>query len=196
MSESVDRTAWRTSRGETPGDEPKPSAVAPVEGYRFPLLTARSLTGRPYRLPEEFEGALNVVLVGFEPWHQGLIDSWIPPVEVIAGDRPEIRIYELVPIRRALLPMRPVIDGGMAREIRKERVRARTLTAFADLDRITAALGLPDTRDVGVFLVEPGGTILWRAWGAYDPVLARGLVRSLRVPAPSRRPRRLPVDRV
>ena len=52
-------------------------------------------------VPEELEGELNVVLVGFEWWQQDLIDSWVPALEELIARRPGLQFYELVVVSRS-----------------------------------------------------------------------------------------------
>lgn len=172
MNETIQTIGVRRSDGSNP---PEP----PTGAGRFPTLDARSLTGRDYRLPEGFEGARNLVLVGFELRHQGVIDAWLPALEPLVAARPGLRLYELVPISRSALPSRPIIDGGMVRGIPDEAVRARTLTAYADLRPVIAALGLPDTRRVAAVLVDRRGHVTWRARGAPDPSTLATLAAAL-----------------
>lgn len=155
------------------------SVGAPDELPDFPRLEARSLDGRFYVLPEGLEGDLNLLLVGFEWWQQELIDSWSPALENLATRRTDLRIYELVIIPRTYLPARPSIDGGMMRGISEEAVRARTLTAYTDLPRSLARLGLRDTRDVALFLIGRSGRAYWQTLGGHDPEGAEALARVL-----------------
>ncbi|CAA9403382.1 MAG: hypothetical protein AVDCRST_MAG03-1370 [uncultured Rubrobacteraceae bacterium] len=134
----------------------------------FPRLEARSLDGRAYQLPEDLEGHLNLLLVGFEWWQQRLIDSWVPPLEELAGRRPGLRFYELVAVPRSRLPVRRIIDGGMVAGIPDRGVRARTLTAYTDLGKLLAALDLEGTRNIALFLTDRAGRISWRAAGAHS----------------------------
>jgi hypothetical protein len=71
---------------------------AALAAASFPALEARSLTGRHYALPEDFEGEWNAVLVGFEWWQQAVMDSWMPTLEALAARHPGLRVYEVVPI--------------------------------------------------------------------------------------------------
>lgn len=171
MQVSLDGALQRRQRDTAGGEE--------REAWIFPDLEARSLTGHRYLLPAGFEGDFNAVLVGFEIWHQALMDSWLPALDALAARRSDLRIYELVPIPRASLPARPFIDGGMARGIPSEAVRARTLTAFTDLKRLLPALGLTDTRDSALYLVEHGGRVRWWTRGGFDPERTRDLARAL-----------------
>lgn len=155
------------------------SVEVPAEVPAFPRLEARSLDGRSYVLPGDLEGDLNLLLVGFEWWQQELIDSWLPALDELATRRPDLLIYELVIIPRSYLATRPTIDGGMARGIPEEAVRARTLTAYTDLPRALARLGLRDARDVALFLIGRSGRAYWRTLGGHDPGGAEALARVL-----------------
>ena len=115
------------------------------------------------------------MLVGFEWWQQALIDSWLPALERVAGRRPGLRVYELVVVPGDRLPARGIIDGGMVAGIPSREVRARTLTAYADLPRVLSGFGLSDTRDIALFLLDGSGHVLWSVTGGHDPEKAKGL---------------------
>ena len=173
------------SAGSAPGATGRTDRASVAR--RFPMLEARSLTGGTYRLPSDFRGTPSAVLVGFEIWQQATMDSWLPTLEALAMRYPGLRVYELVPIPRFLLPARPTIDGGMAIGIRSREVRARTLTAYVDLPPVLAALGLPDTGQSALFLVEADGSIRWETRGGYDAAEAASLERVLAGSAGERR---------
>ncbi len=145
----------------------------------FPRLEARSLNGRSYLLPEDLEGELYVLLVGFEWWQQELIDSWLPALEELACRRPRLRFYELVAISRVRLPARGFIDRGMVAGIPDRKVRARTLTTYTDVRGLLADLDLDGTQDIAAFLTDPAGRVSWRATGAHDDARQAGLESAL-----------------
>lgn len=97
----------RLLRGDLLGTAPRPRPYhpagrgPPATMFGFPQLEARSLDGRPYLLPEDLEGFLNVLLVGLEWWQQELIDSWLPALEELTTRRTDLRIYELVVMPRS-----------------------------------------------------------------------------------------------
>jgi hypothetical protein len=92
---------------------------------------------------------------------------------------------ELVPIPRSSLLARPFIDGGMVAGIPSREVRARTLTSYINLPLVLAGLGLPDSRDAALFLIDGHGRIRWRAVGGLDPGRAEELARVLAPGAPA-----------
>jgi hypothetical protein len=162
-----------------PAENPHRRTERAPSAERFPTLEARSLTGATVWLPADCRGAPSAVLVGFETWQQATMDSWLPTLEAQAARHPSLRVYELVPIPRFLLSARPTIDGGMAVGIPSEAVRARTLTAYVDLPPLLAALGLPDTGQSALFLVEADGSIRWGTRGGHDAAGAASLARAL-----------------
>lgn len=150
-----------------------------MAGALFPRLEARSLTGRSYILPGDFEGGINAVLVAFWPWQQVRVDTWVPALESLTDQRPDLQVYEVAAISRAYRLSRPFIDGGMVAGIPDANVRARTLTAYTNIPRILASLGLPDTSDIGLFVVDRDGGVLWSARGGCDPERADSLAQAL-----------------
>lgn len=145
----------------------------------FPRLTARNLNGRTVSIPEELEGELLVMLVAFRREHQALVDSWLPFLEGLAGERPGLRFYEIPTIGTHWAPARWFIDGGMVAAIRDRDVRERTLTVYTHVRRVLRDLALPDASSIGVFLLDPDDRILWRGRGGHQPALAEDLARAI-----------------
>jgi len=166
----VRKVSGGARRAEEPGFE---------SGPRFPWLRARSLNGRPYRLPEDLEGDLNLLLIGFEWWQQSLIDSWVAALERLVARRPGLRFYELVVVPHQRLPARLIIDGGMVAGIPSREVRARTLTAYTDLQAFLTTLGLGGTSDIVVLLTDRTGRIRWRSTVGHDAARQAALQRAL-----------------
>src|SRR3954470_760062 len=107
-----------------PLSDPTSDTFAPI---RFPKLMARDLEDRARTIPDDFEGGLNLILVAFRREQQPTVDSWVEWYETIASDHPTLRCYEMPVIATRWAPARRVIDGGMARAVREEEARRRTL---------------------------------------------------------------------
>lgn len=140
-----------------------------IVGDPFPSLNAVSLTGRRYRLPDDLAGTPTLLLVGFHRWQQELIAGWLPPLARLEAEPPGLAVYDLAIIPRLFLPARGYIDGGLARGRRDERARARTLTVYANVGSVVAALGLRGTENVVLLLLDRDGRLAWRGRGVYDP---------------------------
>lgn len=145
---------------------------------RFPTLRARALLGKPVRVPDALRGPLVVLVVAFRREQQALVDSWVPFLRELEA-RSGVRAYELPTISRRWLPLRPVIDGGMAGGIKDPVARNRTLTVYGDVGAIVRDLGVDSTDTIALFLVTPEGRIHWRARGPFDPAAAAGLARAI-----------------
>jgi hypothetical protein len=132
---------------------------------RFPHLAARDLEGRSLELPDAFSGRSNLVVLAFRREQQAMVDSWVSWWETIAEEHPSLRCYEIPVIATRWSPARPVIDGGMARAVRAQEARRRTLTIYSDVRRVTDALAIDSTDTVTVLLIDADGLVRWRTTG-------------------------------
>ncbi len=143
------------------------------------MLLVRDLEGTELTLPGAFEGERNVVILAFDMRHQRLVDSWVPWLEQRAEQDPSLRFYEVPTISTGWRPLRGWIDGGMTRAIPDPAVRRRTLTAYVPLGPISAELGITDTSDIWLFVVDAGGLLHWRGRGAMRDETASELAEAL-----------------
>jgi hypothetical protein len=147
--------------------------------WRFPPLDVRDLDGRERRLPDDLDGERTLVILAFEQRQQRLVDSWVPWLEEQAAADPGLRFVEVPTIGTGWKPVRGWIDGGMRRGIPDPVVRRRTLTAYVPVGPITAELGITDTGDIWIFLVDRAGCVRWRGRGGFSPNSAADLARAL-----------------
>lgn len=132
---------------------------------RFPAVAARSLTGVDLQLPAGFAGRLVVAVIAFRQEHQRLVDSWAPHLDDLASRVEGLRWYELPVLGRQWAPLRPFIDGGMARGIADDVVCARTLTVYGDVRRVCGPLGITDRSTITVVLTDRAGQVHWHSTG-------------------------------
>ncbi len=133
---------------------------------RFPAVSGGSLSRKTVSIPEDLEGELNVLIVAFQRWQQGLIESWVPLLEQLEQTIPGVRYYELPTIQRLDPISRTFINEGMRAGIANSHARERTITLYLDKSGFRSALGLPDEDTIYVLLVDRKGQVLWRAEGA------------------------------
>jgi hypothetical protein len=138
------------------------------EPQQFPELHARNLMGERFVLPADFAGERAIAIVAFQRWHQRLVDEWTAWLNDIVPNYPGTEVYEVPVLSHMYMIARPMIDGGMAAAIPSEHVRSHTLTVYTNVDGVRKALGLPDTRTIGLFLVGRNGTIRWCGRGAFS----------------------------
>ncbi len=134
----------------------------------LPPLVAVSLTGRRVRLPDDLAGAPALLLFAFQRWHQEVVAGWMPPLVRLTAEFPGFEIAAVSVMSRYRLPARPLIDAGLGRALRDPALRARTLTAYVDVDRLAADLGQNGTQNVALRLLDPAGRVSWAGRGVYD----------------------------
>jgi len=145
----------------------------------FPNLEAANLAGHRLSLPGDFEGDVNMVLVAYQRWQQGLLDTWASYLESLEREIPGVTHYELPVIRRLDPLSRAFINGGMRAGIQEERARERTITLYVDKGALNEALGIGDEETVHILAVTKAGEILWHEQGRLSLDKARSLEASL-----------------
>jgi len=137
---------------------------------RFPEFAARTLQGEEKALPADLPAERTLVLLPFRQWQQRQVDGWIARAEqagwvadlaepTIGAARPSRATIEVPCISRRWGTVRRFIDGGMAASIRTPSILGRTWTAYTDVGRVQRALGLSDSDQTWVGVVQPDGVI-------------------------------------
>ena len=146
---------------------------------QFPPIEGSNLAKRTFRLPNDLEGELNVVLVAFQRWHQDQVDTWAPLLDELERTVPGFRYYELPVIRSMNRFSQWMLDEGMRAGIPSQPVRARTITIYTDKEEFRSALQMPEENNIYLMLVTRQGEILWRGRGAYTQETARSLSQAV-----------------
>jgi hypothetical protein len=146
----------------------------------FPTVSGRNLQRRSFEVPRDLDGALNVLLIAFQRWHQSLVDTWVPFLQQAEEKHSDLRYYEL-PTLQQLNPLsRVFINEGMRAGIPDPLARERTVTLYLDKEAFREALDLPNEQDIHLFLIDRQGTVLWRATGAFAPEKAAALSSAIK----------------
>jgi hypothetical protein len=148
----------------------------PAAPAAFPTIRGRSLLGDEIELPTGLPAGRTLVVVAFRQRHQSCVDRWI--ARAVAAGVPATPRGQELPMPTAVVevpalssrwrPVRGWIDGGMATGIGDPDVLARTITVYTDVGALRRVLGIPDDRDVWVFVVKGDGSILATAQGEPD----------------------------
>ena len=141
----------------------------------LPRLSGRDLDGERYELPEDLSRRCSFIVAAFRREQQELVDEWLPWLLELEQDDPHLAVYELPVLPAALRPVRPFIDGGMARGVGSAAARARTITVYTNVGRVVRELGLHGTDTIAVLLIARSGAILARELGGFDEEKARRL---------------------
>jgi hypothetical protein len=158
-----------------------------VAGTRvqFPNVTGSNLQRKGFRLPQDFQGDPNLVLIAFQQWQQRLVDSWITFARQLEEGHPGLRYYELPAIQDRNIVARTFINEGMRAGIPDPVARERTITLYLDTAAFRAALHLPSEDDIYVLLVDRHGRVVWRTKGAFSEQAGTSMVAFIRGSQPN-----------
>ena len=145
------------------------SDVIPGGKDTFPRVTGINLLGDEVRLPDGFEGDINLVVVGFVQEHQKDIDTWIAALPGLLAAGSSLRLYEVPVIYRASAPFRLWVNNGMHYGIPDPVARKRTITVYADQGKFVESVGASGLDRIHALLVDKSGRIIWRTQGPADP---------------------------
>lgn len=149
------------------------------ETMQFPTVAGYNLLRRKLNLPQDLEGDLNLVLIAFQQWQQGQVDTWIPSAKELEQVYPQLRYYELPTIQQRNALAQTFINEGMRAGIPDPVARERTITLYLDKVAFRRALALPHEDDIYVLLLDRQGRVLWRAEGVFSPEKAQSLTQAI-----------------
>lgn len=145
----------------------------------FPVIQAVTLTGRALRLPADLGHARNVMLVVLRREQQPAVASWVPYVKQLEQLREDLGVFEIVVLGRAGLLTRMVTNARLRGDIPNPSLRERTIPLYTDRAAFLGALGLPQTADMRVVLVDGEGEVLWHASGQVTPDKVQALAHAV-----------------
>jgi hypothetical protein len=134
----------------------------------FPEVVGRNLEGLEFRLPRDFGGAVNLVLVAFRREQQALVDTWLPPAAALADSVGNLQYYELPVLSRYYRLARSFIDGGMRAGIADLAARERTITLYIDKRPFREALGISNEDTIYVLVLGSDGRVALMLDGEYS----------------------------
>jgi hypothetical protein len=146
---------------------------------KFPQIIAKNLNKEEVDVPDGLQGNPKLLIVPFQRWHQGVVDSWVQFLESIIKDYPNFDFYELPTIRRMNFVYRRFLDGGMRAGIPSKETRRRTITLYIDKEPFKEALEIPNEDSIHLFLVDSERNIVWRSEGGVTEDKAQALSYAL-----------------
>jgi hypothetical protein len=156
-----------------PGTAPE-LVKQPATQPHFPPVTAANLDKRPMKLPQDFAGKRNLVLIAFQRQQQKDVDTWLREIKQFEAVDSALRYYELPTMAGVNALTRWLIDNGMRSGIHG-REREHIITLYLDKTPFRAALGLPDESRIYVLLLDSQGNVVWRTEGIFDETKANSL---------------------
>ncbi|MFX0077704.1 MAG: hypothetical protein ACFE8O_00540 [Candidatus Hermodarchaeota archaeon] len=146
---------------------------------KFPNVSGKDLNGVKYNIPDKLEGKLNFLIIAFQRWQVRPIETWVPFLQTLEIEHPQIQFYELPTLRRFNILSQWIIDSGMRDGIRDKEMRARTITLYIDKSEFTKALDIPTEDTIYLFLVDCDGNILWRDTGEFSEQKEKAVLNAI-----------------
>ena len=137
---------------------------------KFPEVTGSNLEFREFKLPYDFQGVLNILIISFKRSHQILANNWISFLNKLVNKFPIIEYYILYTINRRFKTTRFMIDEGMRSRIPSKPIRERTITLYIKKKPFKKDLEIPDEKTVYVFLAKSNGDVVWHTSGNFDEI--------------------------
>jgi hypothetical protein len=134
----------------------------------FPTVSGSNLLRQKMKLPQDFQGKLNLVFIPFERWHQMEVDSWNALAEDLEEKYESLVYYELPTLQSGGVLYKFFLNEGMRAGIPNPKTRKRTITLYLDKADFRAALGMADEEHIYIVLVDRMGKEFFRARGPYS----------------------------
>ena len=132
-------------------------------GKIFPEVSAKTLEGKPAKIPDDAKGRVTLVTVAFLRESQSQLDSWLNPFYETFGKRDGFMFYEVPMISSGYKFMKLVIDGGMRSGL-PEFKHKHVMTMYGDVEKYAEALKI-DPQKGHAFLLDKEGVICWQGEG-------------------------------
>ncbi len=141
------------------------SAMADATKPAFPSIQSQNLNGDNMRLPEDFQGEVNLVIFAFKRNQQAVVDTWLPSAADLAKRFQQFDYYELPAVGPQPGFMKSIIDNGMRSGIQDTGTRGRTITLYVPKAPLMAALDMKSDRTIYLMLLDRQNRVIWRSEG-------------------------------
>jgi len=151
--------SWVAALAEPPHSDNEQSDS--LRGKRLPRLEAEALDETLVVLPDSARGCAALVGMGFSHDAQQAVEAWTEPACSAYGSHPRFRRYVVPMMGRGLVRrFRGMINDRMRKAVADER-RATILPYYEDVDAYLALLGLRESPELLILLLDAEGQILW-----------------------------------
>ena len=164
--------------------KPQRSLKHPWYNYlmKLPTVKGKNLQRQKMVFPKDFAGEVNLVFIAFLRRHQDVIDEWVPFVEKLANENPDIQYYEFPTLPRRGPIYRTFLNEGMRAGIPNPATRARTVTLYLDKSNFQKALDIQNDQDMWIYLFNKSGDVVWRIAGRFTAKKGQALRDALQLP--------------
>jgi len=143
------------------------------------MVEGTNLLGKRFMLPYSFEGEYNIALVSFHPSQIIQLQTWLPVLEALREEFPDLMIYELPTLPQYDPQARVFIDLSIRQSI-PDHAHGTVIPLYVDKAAFRRDLELSSEEVIYVLLVEREGEVLWQWGGPFDEDAMGVLVTILR----------------
>tara|TARA_R110000796_G_scaffold8899_7_gene30482 strand:- start:14121 stop:14633 length:513 start_codon:yes stop_codon:yes gene_type:complete len=129
-----------------------------ITGQAFPSVVGQTLEEESMALPEDLQGKMSLLLIGYKQDSQFDIDRWLIGLDMT---QTQVAVYE-GPTIQGLFPrmFSPLINNGMRAGIPKPLWKG-VVTIYKDGDQVQAFTGNENPNNTRVVLLNEQGTVIY-----------------------------------
>jgi hypothetical protein len=147
---------------------------------RFPTLETFDSRGATVIVPDHLPRGSRLIYLAFMPWHQTTLESWDTALATTLCEHEGISVWEIAVLAPEDSSAQAFIDGGVRSASMPALAWARTLATRSDPGALALDLRLVALGELGVFLVDEFGEVLWQASGDASADSVRSLGDAMR----------------
>jgi len=125
----------------------------------FPEIEGQNLEGHKFKLPQDLDGKLNVVIMPFLREQQEIVDQWVFFLVDL--------VYEVPTLQARDKYFQLAVDEAMRAGIPDKSARERTITIYTNREEFLPKLNIEDLEIIQIFLLNKDGQILWHSEGEF-----------------------------
>ncbi|MBB1381589.1 hypothetical protein H5071_06330 [Shewanella sp. SR41-2] len=129
-----------------------------ITGQAFPSVVGQTLEKESMAFPEDLQGKMSLLLIGYKQDSQFDIDRWLIGLDMT---QTQVAVYE-VPTIQGLFPrmFSPLINNGMRAGIPKPLWKG-VVTIYKDGDQVQAFTGNENPNNTRVVLLNEQGKVIY-----------------------------------
>lgn len=143
----------------------------------FPNLEGKTLTDVELVLPQDFSTQYNLILMPFDQNHQADIDVWATYAKALKQNESSFDYYQILLMGDMNFLVKGIVTSAMKGSY-DEELQAQSMPLFIEQDPALAQLGIANTDQVQVLLIQ-NDSIIWRSAGAWSEAKAAELEQLL-----------------
>jgi hypothetical protein len=134
----------------------------------FPQMEGINLEGKIIKIPDQFAGKTNLVIVAYLREQQLDVDTWIAKLDKLNKIFPDLQFYELPVIDKSSAIFRFYVNNGMRRGIKDSKQRKLVITVYTDVKEFLQLTSMKSVDEIAVFLLDSNGKIIAKTSGKYS----------------------------